>query len=231
MYGVPAGERDRAAGGRLDWRRKMLRILLADDHAVVRQGVKQILADAFTQATFGEARNAHELLDLVASERWDIVVLDLTMPGGNGLEALKQIKHDHPQLPVLILSMFPEDQYAVRTIIAGAAGYLNKESAPEELVQAIRKVLRGGEYISASVADELVLHARHDDDRPLHKHLSDREYQVLCLIASGKEVKEISTELALSAKTISTYRARLMEKMNMKTNAEITYYAIQNGLV
>src|SRR5450759_1817938 len=203
----------------------MLRILLADDHAVVRQGVKQILADAFAQATFGEAQNAHELLELVAKERWDIVVLDLTMPGGSGLEALKQIKHDHPQLPVLILSMYPEDQYAVRTIRAGAAGYLNKESAPEELVQAIRKVLHGGEYISASVADELVLFARNDDDQPIHKRLSDREYQVLCLLAAGRKVKDISTELALSAKTISTYRARLMEKMNMDTNAELTYYA------
>ena len=209
----------------------MLRILLADDHAVVRAGVKQILAEAFAQATFGEVQNTHELLELVATERWDIAVLDLAMPGGNGLEALKQIKHDHPQLPVLVLSMYPEDQYAVRTIRAGAAGYLNKESAPEELVLAIRKILRGGEYISASVADELVLHARHEDDQPLHKQLSDREYQVLCLIAAGKEVKEISTELALSAKTISTYRARLLEKMNMKTNAELTHYAIQNALV
>jgi len=209
----------------------MLKILLADDHAVVRQGVKQILAEAFIQTTFGEARNAHELLNLIGNERWDIVVLDLTMPGGNGLEALKQIKHDHPQLPVLILSMFPEDQYAVRTIKAGAAGYLNKESAPEELVQAIRKILHGGKYISELVADELVMYARNDDDQPLHKHLSDREYQVLCLIASGKEIKEISTELALSAKTISTYRTRLLEKMNMETNAELTYYAIQNGLV
>ena len=209
----------------------MLRILLADDHAVVRQGVKQILAEAFVGATFGEARNAQELLELVSRERWDVVVQDLAMPGGNGLEALKQIKHGHPQLPVLILSMSPEDQYAVRTIIAGAAGYLNKESAPEELVQAIRKILHGGQYISASVADELVLHARHDDDQPPHKQLSDREYQVLCLIASGKEVKEISTELTLSAKTISTYRARLLVKMNMRTNAELTYYAIHNGLV
>jgi two-component system invasion response regulator UvrY len=209
----------------------MLRILLADDHAVVRQGVKQILAAAYSQAIFGEAKNTHELLELVGNERWDIVVLDLAMPGGNGLEALKQIKHDYPLLPVLILSMFPEDQYAVRTIRAGAAGYLNKESAPEELVQAIRKILHGGQYISASVADELVEYARHEDDLPLYKHLSDREYQVLCLIASGKEVKEISTELGLSAKTISTYRARVLEKMNMKTNAELTYYAIQNGLV
>jgi len=209
----------------------MLRILLADDHAVVRHGVKQILADAYAGATFGEAQNAHELLEMVGGKSWDIVVLDLNMPGGNGLEALKQIKLDHPQLPVLILSMYPEDQYAVRTIRAGAAGYLNKESAPEELVQAIHKILHGGEYISADVADELVQYARHEDGQPLHKHLSDREFQVLCLIASGKEVKEISSELGLSAKTISTYRARLLEKMNMKTNAELTHYAIQNELV
>src|SRR5450759_3919969 len=168
----------------------MLRILLADDHAVVRQGVKQILADAFAQATFGEAQNAHELLEMVAKERWDILVLDLAMPGGNALEALKQIKHDHPQLPVMILSMFPEDQYAVRTIRAGAAGYLNKESAPEELVQAIRKILHGGQYISPAVADELVLYARNDDDQHIHKRLSDREYQVLCLLAAGRKVKD-----------------------------------------
>jgi two-component system, NarL family, invasion response regulator UvrY len=215
----------------LNWRFALLKILLADDHAVVRQGVKQILTEAFAQATFGDAQNALELLTLVGGERWDIAVLDLAMPGGNGLDTLKQIKHDHPQLPVLILSMFPEDQYAVRTIRAGAAGYLNKESAPEELVQAVRKILRGGVYISAAVADELVVHARYEDDQPPHKHLSDREYQVMCLIASGKEVKEISAELVLSAKTISTYRARLLEKMNMKTNAELTHYAVQNGLV
>jgi two-component system, NarL family, invasion response regulator UvrY len=183
------------------------------------------------QAVFGEAQNTHELLQLIGSQHWDIVVLDLNMPGGSGLEALKQVKHKHPQLPVLILTMFPEDQYAVRTIRAGAAGYLNKESAPEELVQAIHKILRGGKYISPAVADELVLYALDDDDQPLHKHLSDREYQVLCSIASGKEVKEISIELALSAKTISTYRARILEKMNMRTNAELTHYAIQNGLV
>ena len=209
----------------------MLRILLADDHSVVRQGVKQILAEAFAQATFGEAKNVRDLLGLAGRERWDIVVMDLAMPDGNGLEALKQIKHDHPLLPVLVLSMFPEDQYAVRTLRAGAAGYLNKESAPEELVQAIQKILHGGEYISAEVADELLLYARHEDDQPLHKQLSDREFRVLCLIASGKEVKEISAELALSPKTVSTYRTRLMEKMKMRTNAELTHYAIQNGLV
>lgn len=209
----------------------MLRILLADDHAVVRHGVQHILAEAFAQATFGEAQNAPELLALVGSDRWDVVVLDLTMQGANSLDALKEIKREHPHLPVLVLSMYPEDQYAVRTIRAGAAGYLNKESAPEELVQAIRKILRGGEYISASVAEELVMHARRGDDQPVHKHLSDREYEVLCLIASGKEVKEISAELALSTKTVSTYRSRLLEKMGMKTNAELTHYAIQTGLV
>ena len=209
----------------------MLKILLADDHPVVRQGVRQILAEAFVQATFGEACNTRELLDLVGKERWDILVLDLSMPGGNGLEALKQIKHDHPRLPVMILSMFPEDQYAVRTIRAGAAGYLNKESAPEELVQAIRKIMHGGQYISPAVADELVMYARNDNDQPLHKRLSDREYQVLCLLATGRKVKDISAELSLSSKTISTYRARLLLKMNMQTNAEITHYAIANSLV
>jgi len=209
----------------------MLNILLADDHPVVREGIKQIVSNAYGQVAFGEVNNAKELLVKLTSARWDIVLLDLSMPGSNGVEALKRIKHEQPELPVLILSMFPVDQYAVRTIRAGASGYLNKESAPEELVQAIKTVLRGGEYISPAAADELVLYARHEGDQPLHKQLSDREYQVLCGIASGKEVKEISSELALSPKTISTFRARLMEKMNMKTNAELTYYAIHNGLV
>ena len=209
----------------------MLKILLADDHAVVRQGVKQILAEAFANAIFGEAQNAHELLALVYKEPWDVVVLDLTMHDVSGLDLLKQIKHNHPRLPVLILSMYPEDQYAVRTLRAGAAGYLNKEGAPEELVQALQKILQGGKYISASVADELVLHVKQADDRPPHEQLSDREYQVLRLLASGKAVKQIAVELSLSAKTISTYRARLLGKMRMQTNAELTHYAIQNGLV
>lgn len=209
----------------------MLKILLADDHAVVRMGVRQILAAAFTSADFGEVGDLHELLLLVGKQRWDIVVLDLSMPGGSGLEALKQIKINHPDLPVLILSTFPADQYGVRTIKAGASGYLNKESAPEELVQAVHKALQGGVYISASVADELVMHARRDDDLPPHKRLSDREYQVLCMIASGKGVKEISLEMSLSAKTVSTYRTRLMEKMGMGNNAQLTHYAIENELV
>ena len=164
-------------------------------------------------------------------EPWDAVILDLAFPDGNGLEILKQLKKDRSNLPVMVLSIYPEDQYAVRTIRAGASGYLSKESASEELVQAIQKIIAGGEYISTPVAEELVSYARHEDDQPPHKSLSDREYQVLCLIASGKELREISQELSLSPKTVSTYRTRLLLKMNMKTNAELTHYAIQNSLV
>jgi len=209
----------------------MIKILLGDDHAVVRRGIKQILSDAYPQASFGEAGDTHDLRELIGTESWDIVILDLSLPDGNGLEILKQLKKEYPNIPVLILSIYPEDQYALRSIRAGASGYLTKESAPEELVEATRLILSGGKYISASVAEELVNYARQEDEQPLHKHLSDREYQVLCLIASGKEIRDISAELSLSPKTISTYRARLLEKMNMKTNAELTFYAIQNGLV
>ncbi len=209
----------------------MPQILLVDDHAVVRQGIKQIISQAFPQAGFGEAGSLRELHELVDKGQWEMIILDLAFPDGNALETLKQIKMNYPKVPVLILSMYPEDQYALRAIRAGAAGYLSKESAPEELVQAIQKILNGGEYISASLADQLVHYARHEGDEPLHSTLSDREYQVLCLIASGKELREISQELALSSKTVSTYRSRLLTKMNMKTNAELTYYAIQNGLV
>ena len=209
----------------------VLKIILADDHAVVRQGVKQILAGALPTAEFGEASSTADLLALLQEGRWDIIVLDLTMPGSNGLEVLKLIKHEHPRLPVLILSMYPEDQFAVRAVRAGAAGYLNKEGAPEELLQALRKVLAGGNYISAAVADELVLHSRHDSERPPHELLSDREYQVLCLIASGKPVTAIGTELGLSPATISTYRARILQKMGMTTNAQLMQYAIQKALV
>jgi two-component system, NarL family, invasion response regulator UvrY len=208
-----------------------LKIMLVDDHAVVRQGLKQILVEAFNDGIFGEAQNAAEALSLVRQQPWDIMVLDLTLPGESGLDVLKQIRHEYPQLPVLILSMHPENQYAVRTIKAGAAGYLTKESAPEELVQAIRKIQSGGKYISDSVAEKLAIHVVADDDKPPHERLSDREYQIMCMIASGKEVKQIADELSLSVKTVSTYRTRLLEKMNMQTNAELTYYAISNQLV
>jgi DNA-binding NarL/FixJ family response regulator len=208
-----------------------LKIMLVDDHAVVRQGLKQILVEAFNDGIFGEAQNAAEALSLARQQVWDIMVLDLTLPGESGLDVLKQIRHDYPQLPVLILSMHPENQYAVRTIKAGAAGYLTKESAPEELVQAIRKIQSGGKYISDSVAEKLAIHVVADDDKPPHERLSDREYQIMCMIASGKEVKQIADELSLSVKTVSTYRTRLLEKMSMQTNAELTYYAISNQLV
>ncbi len=208
----------------------MIRILIADDHAVVRQGLKQILANAFKQSAFGEASNVPELLDTLKQEKWDALIMDLSMPGGNGLDALKQIKHDH-RIPVLVLSIYPEDQYAVRTLKAGASGYLTKESAPDELVQAVQKILRGRKYVSASLAEVLVAHVGEEQDRAPHEKLSDREFQVLCLIASGKEVGQIAEELALSVKTVSTYRSRILQKMNMKTNAEMTHYAIQNGLV
>lgn len=208
-----------------------LRIMLADDHAVVRHGVEQILDKAFPTAVFGEASNAHDLLILLQQGHWDIVVLDLTMPGSNGLDVLKLIKHDYPALPVLILSMYPEDQFAVRAMRAGAAGYLNKEGAPEELVVALRKILAGGNYISEAVADELVIHSRQEHDRPPHERLSDREYQVLCLIGSGKAVKEISAELSLSPATVSTYRARILQKMGLTTSAQLMQYVIQNDLL
>lgn len=208
-----------------------MKILIADDHTVVRQGLKLILASEFKKATFGEASDTSELFERLGQDTWDVIVMDLSMPGGSGLNTLKEIKHHHPRTPVLVLSMYPEDQYAVRTLKAGASGYLTKESASEELVNAMQKVLRGGKYINASVAEKLLLQLGNDDARPPHELLSDREYQVLCMIASGKEVGQIAAHLTLSVKTVSTYRARILEKMNMKTNAELTHYAIENRLV
>jgi DNA-binding NarL/FixJ family response regulator len=208
-----------------------MNILIADDHAVVRQGLRLILANEFRKATFGEANDTPQLLDRLKQEPWDVLIMDLSMPGGSGLNTLKDIKRSHPQMPILVLSMYPEDQYAVRTLKAGASGYLTKESASDELVNAMQKILHGGKYINASVAEKLLLQIGNEDARPPHELLSDREYQVLCMIASGKEVGQIATDLTLSVKTVSTYRARILEKMNMKTNAELTHYAIQNKLV
>jgi two-component system invasion response regulator UvrY len=208
-----------------------MKILITDDHAVVRQGLKQILADEFKNATFGEASNAQEALAHVWRQAWDVVVLDMSMPGRNGLEVLKEIKKSRPKLPVLVLSMHPEDQFAVRVLKTGAAGYMTKESAPEELVGAIKKVLAGGRYVSSSLAETMATYLDIDVQKPPHERLSDREYQVLRLIASGKMVSEIARELSLSVKTVSTYRTRILEKMTMKTNAELTHYAIQSHLV
>src|SRR6266480_836273 len=208
-----------------------MRILIADDHAVVRRGLKQILADEFKQAHFGEAANAREALDRLRKENWDAVVLDITMPGRSGLEALKEIREEKPKLPVLVLSMHPEDQFAVRVLKSGASGYMTKESAPEELVGAIKKVLAGGRYVSPSLAEKMAAYLAIDTPKPPHERLSDREFAVLRMIASGKTVSQIAVELSLSVKTVSTYRTRILEKTGMTSNAELTHYAIKNQLV
>jgi two-component system invasion response regulator UvrY len=209
----------------------MIRILVADDHAIVRRGLRQIVADESDMEVVGEAQTSQEILDLARQEEWDVIVLNISMPGRGGFEALKALKQTHSKRPVLVLSMYPEDQFAVRAFRAGAAGYMTKESAPEELVQAIRKVVRGGKYVSPSLAEKLAAELGEDAERPPHEALSEREYHVLCLLASGKTVTQIAAEMSLSVKTISTYRARLLEKMRMKTNAEVTRYAIENRLV
>jgi two-component system invasion response regulator UvrY len=208
-----------------------MKILIADDHAVVRQGLKQILADEFSRATFGEAGTAQEAIAKVWAGEWDVVVLDITMPGRSGLEALGEIRKSRPRLPVLVLSMHPEDQFAMRVLKSGAAGYMTKESAPEALVGAIKKVLAGGRYVSPALAEQMAAYLGTDVQKPPHERLSDREFLVLRLIASGKTVSQIADQLALSVKTISTYRARILEKMLMQSNAELTHYAIQNRLV
>jgi len=208
-----------------------MRILIADDHAVVRRGVREILTEAFPSAEFGEAQDCQEVFHQVRKQDWDIVVLDITMPGTGGLEALKELKSSRPELPVLVLSIHPEDQFAVRCMKAGASGYITKEKAPHELTEAIKKIVAGGKYISDSLAEQLAIYVAGDETAMPHEALSDREFQVMRMIASGKTVTEIGGELSLSVKTISTYRARVLDKMRMKTNAELTRYAIENKLV
>jgi DNA-binding NarL/FixJ family response regulator len=193
--------------------------------------LKQILADEFKKSTFGEARNGQEVLDSVWKEDWDVVVLDITMPGRSGLEVLREIKKARPKLPVLVLSMHPEDQFAVRVLKSGASGYMTKESAPAELVGAVKKIMNGGRHISTSVAEIMATYLTMDSKRPPHEQLSNREFQVMRMIASGKTVSEIARMLSLSVRTISTYRARILEKTGMKTNAELTHYAFQHSLV
>jgi len=197
----------------------------------VRQGLKLILADHFKHAVFGEARNAHEALTRVSKEKWDVAVLDITMPGRSGWEVLREFKRLKPKLPVLVLSMHPEDQFAVRMLKGGAAGYLTKESAGEELVGAIKKVVAGGRYISPSLAERMASYLDMDIQKAPHERLSDREFLILRMISSGKQVSQIARELNLSVKTISTYRARILEKMDMKNNAELTRYAVERGVV
>ena len=209
----------------------MIKILIADDHSIVREGLKQFVAESPEMAVRGEAVNGQQVLNIVHKMDYDLILLDIAMPGRGGIDTLKQLKIEKPEIPVLILSMYPENQYALRAIKAGASGYLTKESAPEELIGAIKKVARGGKYVSADLAEKLVENLGKDTEKPDHTMLSDREYQVMTMIATGKTVKEIGDELSLSVKTISTNRTRALEKMGMKNNAEFTYYAIKQGLV
>jgi two-component system, NarL family, invasion response regulator UvrY len=209
----------------------MARVLIADDHAVVREGLKRILAEELGVSIFGEASTSQEVIQRMGERDWDIVILDITMPGRSGLDALKELRQSHPRVPVLVLSMHPEDQFAIRVLKAGAAGYLTKERAPEELISAVRRVLAGGKYVSASLAERLAGEVARDTEKLPHEALSDREYQILRLIASGKTVSEIAQILVLSVKTISTYRVRILQKMNKRTNAELTTYAERHGLV
>jgi DNA-binding NarL/FixJ family response regulator len=209
----------------------MIRILVADDHAIVRQGLKQIVADTPDLVVTGEAERGREVLEKVSKDNYDVVLLDITMPDKTGLEVLEELKRIKPDLPVLILSMHPEDQYAIRAIRAGASGYVTKAGVPDELVTAIRKVSVGNKYISSSLAEKLAVYLETGAEKPLHQVLSDREYRVMCLIASGKTVKEIAEELFLSVKTVSTYRSRVLQKMKMKNNAQLTHYCVQNQLV
>jgi two-component system, NarL family, invasion response regulator UvrY len=209
----------------------MINILIADDHTMFREGLKHILAEYPDLVVADEASNGQEVLDKIWKNNYDMVLLDITMPGMTGLEVLKQLKNDKPKLPVLILSMHPEEQYAIRVLRAGASGYLTKESAPDELITAIRKISQGRKYITSSLAERLATEVEADTEKPLHDILSDREYQVLRMIAEGKTVKHIAKELSLSVKTVSTYRTRVMEKMNMKTNAEVMHYVIKHQLL
>jgi DNA-binding NarL/FixJ family response regulator len=209
----------------------MIRVCIADDHAVVRAGVKSLLADTTDLVLQGEASTVQELFDLVAAEQCDVVLLDVSFPGRNGIEALAELKRLASTLPVLMFSVHPEHQYAVRAFKAGAAGYLTKESASAELLIAVRKVAQGGYYITPAVAERLAIETARGVDRPLHSTLTNREYQVLIGLASGKTVTHIADQLALSVKTVSTYRMRLLKKMHMHTNAELIYYAISQRLV
>jgi DNA-binding NarL/FixJ family response regulator len=209
----------------------MIKILVVDDHAVVREGIKQILAGQADMVVEDEAGSGTQTLSKVMKQNFDLLLLDISMPGRNGIEVLEEIKSLRPKLPVLILSMHPEEQYAVRMLRAGAAGYLTKASAPQELISAIRKVSRGGKYITISLAEKLAFDLDAGADKPLHEKLSNREYQVMLMLASGTSVSEVAEELCLSAKTVSTYRTRIMEKMGMKKNAELTLYAVNNNLL
>jgi DNA-binding NarL/FixJ family response regulator len=209
----------------------MFRVLIADDHTVVRRGLKQILLEGFPTAEVEEVSDAEELIKKIIQSEWELVISDLSMPGRSGLEALQQIKQLRPQIPVLILSIHPEEQYAIRVLRAGASGYLSKDMAPDELVIAVKKVMLGKKYITDTIAEKLAAVLDQDMSRLPHELLSDREFNVLKLLASGKSVSEIAESMFLSITTVSTYRTRMLTKMAMKTNADLTLYAIENKLI
>jgi len=209
----------------------MIRILIADDHAIVRAGLRQFIADEKDMVVAGEAADGMETLAFVRGEECDVVLLDISMPGKNGIDTLRQLKRSRPELPVLILSAYSEQQFAVSLLRAGASGYINKESASEQLVSAIRTVIKGGKYVSPSVAQVLVSGLSSEGDKPLHSTLSKREFQIFYRLAAGASVSKIAEELYLSVKTVSTYRARILEKMHMTSNAELTYYAVKNKVI
>jgi DNA-binding NarL/FixJ family response regulator len=209
----------------------MIRLLIADDHEMFREGIKRICEDNPDIEVAGEASNGNEVLDKVAQEEYDLLLLDIAMPGMSGLDTLKQLKSLKPKLRVLVLSMYPEDEYAIRAIKAGAAGYLTKSKASRELMEAIRKVSSGGNYINSSVAEKLLFDIKPEESRPLHETLSDREYQIFSMIVKGGKVGEIADKLCLSVKTVSTYKVRILNKMEMKSTAELVKYSIENDLI
>ncbi len=209
----------------------MIKILVVDDHAIVRDGLRRILVDTPDIVVADEASNGQEVIKKVGNNNYDLILLDISMPGRDGLDVLKQLKCTNPKIPVLILSMYPEEHYAVRSLRAGASGYLTKQNSSDELIGAIRKVAKGRRYITPSLAEKLAFELGVDARKLPHEKLSDREYQVMCMFGSGKTVKEIAEILSLSIRTISTHRAHILKKMEMKNNAQLTYYAIKNALV
>jgi len=209
----------------------MLRILIADDHAIIRKGLKQILLEEYPSAIIEEVNDAEGVTKKTMSDEWDIIICDLSMPGRSGLDVVQQVKQNFPKLPVLILSIHPEEQYAIRVLRAGAAGYLSKDAATEELVKAVQRVLQGRKYVSSAIAEKMASELDQDTSKPPHEVLSDREFDVFKMLASGKTVSEIAEQLTLSITTVSTYRARILVKMNMKTNAELTRYGLENKLI
>ncbi len=209
----------------------MIRVLIADDHAIVRKGLRLIAKEQASEIEVDEAENGQEVMEKIRQARYDVLVLDISMPGRNGLDILREVRHALPSLPVLILSMHPEEQYAIRMLKSGASGYLTKDCAPDQLVPAIQKIARGGKYVSDILAEQLLFNLTGEANRPPHELLSDREYSVLVLIGQGKTPTEIAEQLILSVKTVSTYRTRVLEKLNLQSTAELIRYVIENNLV